>query len=343
MQSHYKNLTATQEAEQAWTTLEQAEGVFFDLDGCVYFGERIAEGAGELLQALRGQGKRVRFVTNNSTDSGEQVAARLARMGLEAQPEHIMTATELVGVHLFRQAGPLKLKAVGSQSLHAALERAGHRVLPLDSKQRVDMVVFGRDTTFSYAKLAAVLEEAERGTPVLGTNLDLHHPGVKGRVPETGALYAPVELILGRKLEAFGKPAPHMFRLTMEQCGIARPDLCVMVGDNLYTDVAGGRAAGMRTFWLYGPSLASSSGLPAAADPAASPASAPASTALIAAPAAAIPATTASTASVSAATGIPSAPTAAPAIPRDAVLPDHAVRDLMALASTIGAAGTSGM
>lgn len=233
--------------------LLKAEAVCFDLDGCVYFGDWLADGALTLLEWLSGKGKRVRFVTNNSTDSGAQVAVRLSQMGLKVEPEQVMTATELVGLHLLKLYGRTTLKVIGSRSLHRALELAGHRLVPLFSIERADAVVFGRDTSYDYTKLQAVLEEIDNGTPVLATNPDLFHPGSRGeKVPETGALYSALEAITGRKVNYFGKPAPYMFDLAMENCGVKSPELCVMVGDNLHTDIAGGRAAGMKTIWLYG-------------------------------------------------------------------------------------------
>ncbi|MEF3311464.1 HAD-IIA family hydrolase [Paenibacillus sp. GYB004] len=232
--------------------LLQAEAVFFDLDGCIYFGDRLADGALALLEWLSHKGKQVRFVTNNSTDTGAQVAARLVRMGLKAGSEQIMTATELIGLHLMRLYGRTTLKVIGSRSLHSALERAGHRLVPLYSDERADTLVIGRDTSYDYAKLQAAMEEIDAGTPVLATNPDLFHPGSRGeKVPETGALYSALEAMTGRKINYFGKPAPYMFELAMENCGVKSPELCVMVGDNLHTDIAGGRSAGMKTIWLY--------------------------------------------------------------------------------------------
>jgi HAD superfamily hydrolase (TIGR01450 family) len=117
----------------------------------------------------------------------------------------------------------------------------------------VRTVVIGRDTEYDYGKMQAIVEEMDRGTPVLATNPDVFHPGSRGeKVPETGSLYSPLEAITGKKVSYFGKPAPYMFELTMERCGVTRPEACVMVGDNLRTDIAGGRSAGLKTLWLSG-------------------------------------------------------------------------------------------
>jgi HAD superfamily hydrolase (TIGR01549 family) len=46
------------------------------------------------------------------------------------------------------------------------------------------------------------------------------------------------------------KPDPEIFRLTVARCGSDPDGGGWMVGDNLALDVAGGRAAGLRTIWL---------------------------------------------------------------------------------------------
>lgn len=50
---------------------------------------------------------------------------------------------------------------------------------------------------------------------------------------------------------AFGlrKPEPAIFQAICERLGV-KPSQCVMVGDSPEHDIAGGRAAGMRTIWI---------------------------------------------------------------------------------------------
>ncbi|MEV4627229.1 HAD family hydrolase [Micromonospora sp. NPDC049523] len=46
------------------------------------------------------------------------------------------------------------------------------------------------------------------------------------------------------------KPDPEIFRLAAQRCGTSLDRGGAMIGDNLVLDVAGGRAAGLRTIWL---------------------------------------------------------------------------------------------
>jgi ribonucleotide monophosphatase NagD (HAD superfamily) len=46
--------------------LEAVRGFVFDLDGCVWQGERLNPGAAETLAALQQAGRGVAYLTNNS-------------------------------------------------------------------------------------------------------------------------------------------------------------------------------------------------------------------------------------------------------------------------------------
>jgi len=49
----------------------------------------------------------------------------------------------------------------------------------------------------------------------------------------------------------FRKPAPQFFDFALRKCGLARDEV-LFVGNQLNTDIAGGREYGIRTVWLSG-------------------------------------------------------------------------------------------
>ncbi len=228
------------------------QAYFFDLDGCVYFGDALAPGATEVIDALKQSGKRVIFVTNNSRSSAKSIVEKLRTMGLETPSADVVTATDCVGTYLSERYGRLSIRVAGSDDLCAALSAAGHIVVSGNEEAAVDAAVIGLDIAFDYRKLEMLGAAVGAGARLIAANADLSHPGLDGgKVPETGALAAAVEAITGLRAEYVGKPEPHLFAYGLERCG-ARPEECVMIGDNYNTDIVGGRGAGMRTIWLDG-------------------------------------------------------------------------------------------
>ena len=58
-------------------------GFIFDLDGCVWAGDVLMPGAGEVLALLRSQGRALTFLTNNSRARAATMQAKLERLGVQ--------------------------------------------------------------------------------------------------------------------------------------------------------------------------------------------------------------------------------------------------------------------
>ncbi len=232
--------------------LHTAQVYFFDLDGCIYHTDQPAPGAKELLALLRSEGKRIGFITNNSRQTAAEIADKLGRMGIIIPPREIITATEAIGSYLKDQYGILRVKAVGSSSLEQSIRQWGHQMIPLSSSDRADTIVIGRDTEFTFEKLQQVVDQEGDSVRIVATNPDFSHPGAKGRrIIETGALTAAIKSVIDKQIEYVGKPNPYLFYYAMRSYGITTQK-CVMVGDNLSTDIAGGSQMGMTTVWING-------------------------------------------------------------------------------------------
>ena len=73
---------------------EAIEGFLFDLDGCVYEGETPIPSAVALIGRLRSLGKRVSFISNNSTQSAKELAEKLGRMGIASDKGDFFIPTD---------------------------------------------------------------------------------------------------------------------------------------------------------------------------------------------------------------------------------------------------------
>jgi glycerol 3-phosphatase-2 len=62
------------------------DAILLDLDGVLYRWPEPIPGAAEAVVTLRDAGKRVAFVTNNASRTPEEVAERLASVGVRAEP-----------------------------------------------------------------------------------------------------------------------------------------------------------------------------------------------------------------------------------------------------------------
>src|SRR5258708_21527582 len=63
-----------------------------DLDGVVYRGEQVLRGAREFVEWADATGRRVLYLSNNSLQSPDDVADKLARLGLPRPQGRVLTA-----------------------------------------------------------------------------------------------------------------------------------------------------------------------------------------------------------------------------------------------------------
>lgn len=241
--------------------LADLRGFAFDLDGCIWAGADLLPGAREFLVALRRKGKRLIFLSNNSRELAQSVRERLNRLGIEASPQEVLTALELLGKEIAQRFGRTQVLALGTEEMVRALEAEGHLVVPAERWEEARVVAVGNDPAFDYAKLKAASRAVVRGAGFVTVNLDPRLPLEEGDFdPGAGALAEAVAFASGVRPVVVGKPNPSIFRTALERLS-CQPREAAMIGDSLNTDIRGGVDAGMVTVWLAPPEAKAETGI----------------------------------------------------------------------------------
>lgn len=213
--------------------------LLFDIDGVLVRGDEAIPGAPEAVERLRTEGKSHVFMTNNSARTPDEVAARLARVGIAASPEDVVTSA-LATADLLRRDGVARAFVVGERGVREALGDAEIEIIDGDP-DHVDVVVVGWDRSADYARLRRAALLVERGARLVATNADAALPADDGAWPGAGALLAVVTVTTGVDADVVGKPHPTLFLAARERAGGSRP---LVIGDRLDTDIAGAAAMG---------------------------------------------------------------------------------------------------
>jgi NagD protein len=109
----------------------------------------------------------------------------------------------------------------------------------------IDFVVVGIDRDFTYHKLQTAFEAIRAGARLVATNPDPWVPAAHGDLADIGALIAAIEVASESKLDKLvGKPDPYIVQIALE-CVRVEPADCLVVGDQLETDVLAGQRAGV--------------------------------------------------------------------------------------------------
>lgn len=201
-----------------------------DLDGCLVSGNHVWPGARDLVERL---GARLWIVSNNSCDTADGLARRLAALGLPVPARQLILAGEQALRLVARERPGARVAVHGAAPLQAL--RAALGLAP--GGARPEVVVLARDTSFGLNQIAEVLAAVANGAELVVTNSDGAHPDAEGApVPETGALLAALRAVRPDLAHTeIGKPGPILLRLALERAG-ARAEHSVFIGDNPRTD-----------------------------------------------------------------------------------------------------------
>ena len=211
---------------------ENIRGLLLDMDGVVYHGTKRLDGVLEFFEWLS---LPYLFVTNNSSRTPEQVAAKLQKMGLVAEPSQILTSSIVTADYLAKNAPPhTKIYMIGEIGLQTALENKGFVI----TSQNPTYVVVGLDLNFNDEKLQTAVKAIEQGAIFIGTNMDRKLMTENQPRPGTGTIIDKIVQITKQKPLIMGKPMKPIFEMAAERLDLPLSTL-LMVGDNLETDIEG--------------------------------------------------------------------------------------------------------
>lgn len=221
-------------------------GEVVDLDGTVYRGETLVDGALDGIAALRDHGVAPLFVTNNPTRSPAEYARRLGELGLDVPAERVLSAGSVTADYLAANHTDDETFVVGSDGLREQLRAVG---LPLtDRPEETEVLVTSHTYGFDYEAMTEGYWALASASTFVGTDPDRTYPGGDGRNrPGSGAITRAVGAVADRSPDhEFGKPSPETLAAIRERLDCA-PEHCLVVGDRLDTDVALGERGGMHT------------------------------------------------------------------------------------------------
>lgn len=220
------------------------KGFIFDLDGTVYLGDRMIDGAAEAIHALRRRGDKVVFLSNSSIAARASYAEKLTRMGIPTDARDVLNSSLITARYLQKHlpAGS-SVYVIGEQPLRDEL--AEHGIPLTDEPEMADWAVLSWDRQFTYDKLNALYQAAVRGAQIVATNPDSTCPLERGQLPDTGTFIAALEAATGREIDlVVGKPSLISAQAAIDHLGLDSGS-CYMIGDRLETDIKMGNDAGM--------------------------------------------------------------------------------------------------
>ncbi len=251
-----------------------AKGLLIDIDGVLVQQGRAIAGAPEGLAEVARRGLPYRLATNTSLVSRATLARRAAALGLAVDPDRIVSALSASAALAARRfpGRPLFVLCSGD----ARREFAGQHLLRADEADALAadpggcaaVIVGDSPEALTWANLNRAFRLVRAGARLVAMHRNPWWLTPAGPTIDAGAFVVGLEFATRRRALLAGKPSRTFFAEAVRALGVPAADV-VMVGDDLRSDVAGARRAGLRTVWVrsgrHGPddlALAASRGDP---------------------------------------------------------------------------------
>ncbi len=209
-------------------------GFLLDMDGVLYRGKELIEGAHDFINTLLDQDIRFLFLTNNSSPTPKDLKVKLKKYGLEVEERHFYTCAMATVDFLSLNKPESTAYVIGEGGILTALYEAGYGITSNDP----DYVIVAEGRTLNYESLETAQNMILKGAHLIATNLDETCPTEGGYRPGCGALVASLEKATGKKAYSVGKPSPFMMRAARKKLNLKTAQT-IMIGDTMETDIKG--------------------------------------------------------------------------------------------------------
>ncbi|CAM0140700.1 hypothetical protein VKS41_007959 [Umbelopsis sp. WA50703] len=251
-------------SEQLNNFIDSHDTFLFDCDGVLWEGSNVFPNVREAMQLLRSKGKKIFFVTNNSTKSRAAYLEKFKKLDIEANLEEVFSsacATAAYLKYVVKFPADKKVYVVGMAGITQELEAEGikcfgglddagaHDVDEIPDDPEVGAVVVGLDIHINYYKYCKAFTYLHNDPKrlFLLTNADSTFPTHGTIFPGAGSIATPLMTALERQPDAIlGKPRLNMLESILAEHHLDPKKTC-MIGDRLDTDIDFGNRGGLTT------------------------------------------------------------------------------------------------
>uniref|UniRef100_A0A182M2V3 4-nitrophenylphosphatase n=1 Tax=Anopheles culicifacies TaxID=139723 RepID=A0A182M2V3_9DIPT len=256
------NLASRSPAEiKQW--IDSFDTVLTDCDGVIWVDNNPLPGAPDVINRFIANGKKLFFVTNNSTKTRPEFVEKAVKLGFNVTIDNIISTAYLAAQYLKNVGFSKTVYVIGSTGITKELDAVGIRHIGIgpDTLQGtladtvtnfvpdpdVGAVIVGFDEHFSFVKMMKAASYLNNPDVIfIGTNTDERFPMPDRVIPGTGSIVKAVVTCAERDPIVMGKPNPHICDIIRKEYNVD-PARTLMIGDRCNTDILLGKNCDFQT------------------------------------------------------------------------------------------------
>ncbi|MFR9752543.1 HAD-IIA family hydrolase [Nocardia sp. 004] len=217
--------------------------LLLDLDGTLYRGHEVIDGAPEAVSTVGDTTQRVVYVTNNASRGPGVVASHLTELGFAATTDDVVTSAQAAARLLAERLDQgAQVLVVGTDDLAAEVDAVGLRSIRRFDGTMPAAVVQGHSPLTAWPDLAEAAYALRSDALWVAANTDKTLPNERGLAPGNGAMVAALCAASDRRPIVAGKPYAPLLEDALVR---ANSRSALVVGDRLDTDIEGASRVGL--------------------------------------------------------------------------------------------------
>lgn len=218
--------------------------VLLDLDGTLYVGDKPFAGAVAALDQLRAKGCQLRFITNTTIKSQQELVLQLRSMGFTLDDHELISAPVAASLELeaIQQVRGVQLKIwplVADAIRKDFTQFEENRINP-------DFVVVGDiGERWTLELINQVFQAVQAGAEIIALHKGRFWQTETGLNVDIGFFVAGLEYACNKPARVMGKPNRDFFARVISSAGFGFTDT-LMIGDDVDSDVGGAQAIGIK-------------------------------------------------------------------------------------------------
>lgn len=218
--------------------------ILLDLDGTLYIGNQPIPGAIAALAQLRQRGIALRFITNTTTKSQDELVAQLRVMGFQLHADELISAAVAATLelrNLQQQSGrPLRIWPLVADAIKTDFTEF------IWDEQKPDYIVMGDiGDRWDLNLINRLFNVMHSGSELIALHKGRFWQTSEGLKADIGFFVAGLEYVSSKTARIMGKPNRDFYQRVLDSAKVKAAE-ALMVGDDIDSDVGGAQLIGIK-------------------------------------------------------------------------------------------------